>query len=125
MDRNIFNIFADVWLVASVLSAAWVAWDITVNRRRQRMTVMAFVWPLTMLYRGLAGLFFYASLGRAVPVTARGRHGKGDKPEPPMWRAAFKGATRCGADCALGDFIGEWVGLCNWQWWPASLPLIR
>ncbi|SAL01413.1 hypothetical protein AWB81_06041 [Caballeronia arationis] len=26
-----------------------------------------------------------------------------------MWQATFLGATHCGAGCALGDFIGEWL----------------
>jgi hypothetical protein len=30
-------------------------------------------------------------------------HGK------PFWQAAFTGATHCGAGCAVGDFIGEWL----------------
>lgn len=109
MDQNGFDIFVSLWLAASVLSAVWVTWDVTGGGRPQRMTVMAFVWPLTMLYWGPAGLFFYLLLGRATPVAERGRHESGDKPAPPMWRAAFKGATHCGAGCALGDFIAEWI----------------
>ncbi|WP_082779158.1 DUF4396 domain-containing protein [Burkholderia sp. PAMC 28687] len=26
-----------------------------------------------------------------------------------MWQATFSGATHCGAGCALGDFIGDWL----------------
>jgi hypothetical protein len=26
-----------------------------------------------------------------------------------MWQSTFKGATHCGAGCALGDLIGDWI----------------
>jgi hypothetical protein len=26
-----------------------------------------------------------------------------------MWQATFSGASHCGAGCALGDFIGDWL----------------
>lgn len=29
--------------------------------------------------------------------------------ERPVWQASFAGAAHCGSDCALGDFIGDWV----------------
>jgi hypothetical protein len=68
---------------------------------RQPMAIMSVVWPLTMLYWGPVGLLFYFAFGRSTP----GAH----KPEAPMWQATFLGATHCGAGCALGDFIGEWL----------------
>ncbi|WP_434666984.1 DUF4396 domain-containing protein [Paraburkholderia sp. A3BS-1L] len=109
MEQNGLEAFVALWLAASVLSAAWVTWDVTGGGRHQRMTVMAVVWPLTMLYWGPPGLVFYVSLGRAVRVTASRSHDEDDKSVAPMWHAAFKGAMHCGAGCALGDFIGEWV----------------
>ena len=27
----------------------------------------------------------------------------------PMWQPVFLGSTHCGAGCALGDFIGDWI----------------
>uniref|UniRef100_UPI0020330DF8 DUF4396 domain-containing protein n=1 Tax=Caballeronia sp. INML3 TaxID=2921752 RepID=UPI0020330DF8 len=59
------------------------------------------VWPLTMLYWGPVGLIFYYWFGRATSGVK--------KSEAPMWQANFLGATHCGAGCALGDFIGEWL----------------
>jgi hypothetical protein len=26
-----------------------------------------------------------------------------------MWQATFSGASHCGAGCALGDFVGDWL----------------
>ncbi len=69
------------------------------------MGIMEAVWPLTMLYWGPLGLVFYFWFGRTAPAS---RHDEQSDTDPPMWQAAFKGATHCGAGCALGDFIGDW-----------------
>jgi hypothetical protein len=88
-----------VYVPLSIASALLVLADIYVLGRRQAMGIMEAVWPLTMLYWGPVGLLFYAWFGR----------GMGGEEDPPMWQATFKGATHCGAGCALGDFIGDWL----------------
>ena len=35
-----------------------------------------------------------------------GCHGHADRS---MWQATFSGASHCGAGCALGDFVGDWL----------------
>ncbi len=100
---------AAIYVPLSVASAILVAADIVLLGRRQTMGIMDAVWPLTMLYWGPAGLVFYAWFGRAAPhgaVQPPGAHGAHGS--QPMWQATFKGATHCGAGCALGDFIGDW-----------------
>ena len=74
------------------------------------MAIMEAVWPLTMLYWEPLGLIFYLWFGAGMPQQ-RGAHGLDESGEtdPPMWQATFKGATHCGAGCALGDFIGDWM----------------
>lgn len=89
--------FAAWWIPLSILSALVVLADIFLLGHRQHMGVMEAVWPLTMLYWGPVGLIFYFWFGRA---------GHDDRP---MWQAVFNGATHCGAGCALGDFIGDWI----------------
>ena len=89
--------FAEIYTPLSVATALFVLADIYVLGHRQRMGIMEAVWPLTMLYWGPIGLIFYFWFGRR-----RER-------EPPMWQAVFTGATHCGAGCALGDFIGDWL----------------
>ncbi|PYY61493.1 DUF4396 domain-containing protein [Curtobacterium sp. MCSS17_011] len=59
------------------------------------MRVMAFVWPLTMLFGSVVWLVFYLRRGRA---TAPG-HGR--------WVGNAIDTSHCGAGCALGDLIGE------------------
>ncbi|MBW0445567.1 DUF4396 domain-containing protein [bacterium M00.F.Ca.ET.228.01.1.1] len=89
------------WLMLSALAACIVMFDIWVAGHKQPMPIMSVVWPLTVLYWGPAGLIFYFWFGRSNP-------GAG-KQKAPMWQSTFLGATHCGAGCALGDFIGEWL----------------
>jgi hypothetical protein len=91
--------FAAVYVPLSIAAALYVLADVYLLGHRQHMRIMEAVWPLTALYWGPLGLVFYIWFGRAA-------HGHG---EPPMWQATFKGATHCGAGCALGDFIGDWI----------------
>jgi Domain of unknown function (DUF4396) len=96
---------AETHVILSLLSAAWVTIDIFALGRRQPMTVMDFVWPLTLLYWGPLGLPFYHAFGRA-PGRGGEHHHDDDKP---MWQSVFTGSTHCGAGCALGDLIGDWI----------------
>jgi hypothetical protein len=101
MPAHWFAAVPAVWLTLSILSAVLVVFDIFFGGHRQPMAIMSVVWPLTMLYWGPVGLIFYYGFGRATPNVSKG--------EAPMWQATFLGATHCGAGCALGDFIGEWL----------------
>ena len=96
--------FADVYVPLSILTAALVLGDIVLLGRRQRMAIMDIVWPLTMLYWGPLGLPTYAWFGRA----GAGQHAS-EHDHRPMWQAVFLGATHCGAGCALGDCLGDWI----------------
>lgn len=96
-----FTGLAGIYVPLSILTALLVLGDIFVLGRRQKMAIMEAVWPLTMLYWGPLGLVFYAWFGRASDGEEDG--------EAPMWQATFKGATHCGAGCALGDFLGDWA----------------
>ena len=63
------------------------------------MRVMEAVWPITALYLGPLGWPTYARLGRPTANAAEGSE-----------RDGFAvSATHCGAGCALGDVIGEWI----------------
>ena len=128
------NTLAAIHIGLSLLAALAVLLDILLLGRRQPMAVMEAVWPLTMLYWGPLGLVFYGWFGRTAPrgrnADAHQHHGGGHHADGagamqhgagghrmghggqgesrgPMWQAVFKGATHCGAGCALGDILAE------------------
>lgn len=90
------------WLVAlswisiciSLATAIWIALHV-LARNRQPMAVMNFVWPITALYFGPLAIPVYLQLGTEKTGNM------------PLWKAAFKGDTHCGAGCTLGDLAGE------------------
>lgn len=95
---------------------------IDVIRRPQKMAVMNVVWPVSMLFGGLLWSAGYLRWGRA---RARSRDAEDtDDTETPMPVAVATGANHCGAGCALGDLIAEWLAfllpaigvLFGWGW---------
>jgi hypothetical protein len=88
-------------LAINLLCAVAIVADET--RRSQPMMIMNAVWPLAALFGGLAWLWLYL------------RHGRPPQPDgPPMWVAVAKGTSHCGAGCALGDIVAEWLAFA----WP-------
>ncbi|HYL08980.1 MAG TPA: DUF4396 domain-containing protein [Candidatus Udaeobacter sp.] len=105
MPPSWLTIIAWFSLGAGFVSAVAVLLDIYVRGQRQPMRVMETVWPITALYFGPLGWFAYLRLGRPkLPTGSDSGHDK-----PPEWEGAAISATHCGAGCALGDIIGEWV----------------
>jgi hypothetical protein len=109
---------AAVYVPLAIVSALLVLADIYLAGRRQHMAIMEAVWPLTLLYWGPLGLLFYFWFGRGMRMPGGGGHhdhrgGGGGHAERPMWQATFTGATHCGAGCALGDFIGDWIAFAT------------
>jgi len=80
-------------LVLAVACALVVTVDVV--RHPPHMRVMAFVWPLTMLFGSVVWLVFYLRRGRAT-VDGHGR----------LAGTAID-TSHCGAGCALGDLVGE------------------
>ena len=93
------TVVAWVSLAAGLASAGAVASDVYGRGLRQPMRVMEVVWPITALYLGPLGWLAYARLGRPA---------KQDREEA-EWHGFAISAFHCGAGCALGDVIGEWV----------------
>lgn len=74
-----------------------VLFDIAAGHR-QHMWIMNIVWPVTMLYSGPLGLWFYYKVGRRAMQKER-----------PFWQTVSIAATHCGSGCTLGDICAEWI----------------
>ena len=89
------RILAVISLALAGVSAAWIALDMA-RGQRQKMWIMAVVWPVTALWSGPAGLWGYYRFGR-------------DGRDKPFGAAVAVAATHCGAGCTLGDILAEWL----------------
>lgn len=82
----------------------------------QKMSVMNVVWPVTALYFGVFGLWGYFRLGRRMAADqVEGMKHKTHAPEtaskaqePTLSQIAIS-ASHCGAGCAIGDVIAEFL----------------
>ncbi len=93
------NLLAAVSIAIGAGCAVGVAVDVL--RHPPAMAVMRLVWPLTMLYGGLAGLWFYLRFGRS---DQRRRD-----PDRPDAVSVATGTSHCGAGCSLGDLLAEFA----------------
>jgi hypothetical protein len=100
------TIIAWISIAAALVSAAAIVYDIYGRGMRQHVLVMEAVWPITALYLGPLGLLIYARIGRPRRRPATNHVARQQDPE---WHGVFISASHCGAGCALGDLIGEWV----------------
>lgn len=89
-------------LCVAGLTAVWIVWDIA-KGRRQPMSIMNVVWPVTALYFGPLAPVFYYRFGRA-PLPGDSKQGP-----KPYWQKVFVSATHCGAGCTLGDVIADFA----------------
>ncbi|HWE45894.1 MAG TPA: DUF4396 domain-containing protein [Caulobacteraceae bacterium] len=94
-------------LAVAIVCAAAIVIDET--RRRQRMWIMALVWPLTALFGSLLWLAFYWRWGRGADPRQSRPQPQDAPQDTPMPVAIAKSASHCGAGCALGDLIAEWL----------------
>ena len=107
------------YVILAIICAMAVVADLVA--RPQKMWIMNLVWPLTALYAGPFALWAYHALGReprrhaslphATPGGAPAGMAREERgaAERPFWQPALVGSTHCGAGCAVGDFIGEWL----------------
>lgn len=94
------HILATTSLLIAGLCAAIVTIDIL--RRPQKMWIMNIVWPITALFGSVVWLAAHWRWSR--------RKGADDSAEDiPFPVTVGKGASHCGAGCALGDLVAEWL----------------
>ncbi len=109
------HVLAIVFLLLGFSNAIVLAVDVV--RNPQHMGIMNIVWPVTALFGTVAVLWFYFNHARA----ARGPMLRADdRPRFPI--AVATGTTHCGAGCALGDIVAEWLaflvpGVAAWFGW--------
>ncbi len=92
------------WTSLGIGIACTIGVAVDVIRRPQKMAVMNVVWPVSMLFGGFLWLGGYLRWGR-TPAPSQ----NADDAETPMAVAVGTGTNHCGAGCALGDLIAEWV----------------
>jgi len=97
-----FSTLAIISLASGAICALVILADILAGRR-QHMWIMNMVWPITTLYSGPIGLWFYLRAGRTS------RHHEHSTAEQPStdWKRVALAATHCGSGCTLGDLIVE------------------
>lgn len=90
--------FLVLWFAAAILSAAWVAYDVTTGQP-EIMRVMKIAWVLITLYLGVLGLVLYVTSCREP---AAGDH---EQFVAPMWKQALGSSVHCVAGDALGIVV--------------------
>jgi hypothetical protein len=120
MPSPLLTIISWVSLTAGFICAAIILHDMFMRGYRQKMAVMEWVWPITCLYTGPLGLYFYYRYGRLSSPRWKAEHGTKDYGR--LISTAI-GVSHCGAGCTLGDIIGatlvfilglEIAGLALW-----------
>jgi len=82
---------------------------IDVIRHPQHVWVMALVWPITGLFAGPLAVWGYLRFGRGMGHGGHGGHGGYGGKAKPFAASVGIADTHCGAGCALGDILSEWL----------------
>jgi hypothetical protein len=101
------TVLAWISLVGAFVCAGLIAADIFGRGYRQHMWIMDVVWPLTALYSGPLGWLAYRRWGRLN--SPRYQQRTGGRRRYPFSVSVGISDTHCGAGCALGDVLSEWL----------------
>jgi Domain of unknown function (DUF4396) len=101
------TVLAWISLASAFVCAGLIAVDIFARGYRQHVWIMDVVWPLTALYSGPLGWLAYRRWGRVS--SPRYRRQCGVNGHYPFSVSVGISDTHCGAGCALGDVVSEWV----------------
>ena len=106
------HILSIVSLAAASICALIVA--VHLAREPQNMWIMNVVWPVSVLFASVFGLWGYFRYGRLAadsvmqPAMERGETPPSRK-DTPFAIMVGKGTLHCGSGCTLGDIIAEWA----------------
>lgn len=107
MPFELLTTISWISLIAALICAGIVLYDIFIKGYRQKMFIMQWVWPITCLYMGPLGLWFYYKFGRmSSPKGRNTNQGEGEYREVV---STSIGVSHCGARCTLGDIIGAFL----------------
>jgi Domain of unknown function (DUF4396) len=112
MAPHLLELVAWVALALGFASALVIIADIALFGNRQHMAIMNLVFPLTALYMGPVAVWAYFTRGRQMSHEQMGMHGLRMRGEPEprdSWWQVSLSDSHCGAGCALGDIVGEWI----------------
>jgi hypothetical protein len=109
MASHWFDLLAWAALALGFASALVIAADIFVLGNRQHMAIMNVVYPLTALYLGPLALWGYLARGRRMSRRHMSSMPAMEREARDSWWQAALSDTHCGAGCALGDIVGEWL----------------
>jgi hypothetical protein len=79
--------------------------------RPQMMWIMNVVWPVTVLYGTVFGLWLYLRFGRAPAPTPKvgAAHAGHHRTEKPFAARVAISTAHCGSGCTVGDLVAEWL----------------
>lgn len=105
--NSYWEILAVSSIAIGILSAFIITIDLAAGNT-QKMWIMNAVWPITALYSGPLGLWFYYAVGRLSSKKERRDKREDNQRKTPMWQAVGVASTHCGSGCTLADIAAEW-----------------
>jgi hypothetical protein len=102
------------WLILDVISLGLLLYDLK-HHNPEIMSIMKFVWVLTVLYSGPLGLCVYAFSGRKQIA------------HDSLWRKSFRSVAHCYSGCGAGEVTGVIItaGLLRLgNWWISGVTFV-
>jgi hypothetical protein len=110
---HLFPTWLDTLCSVALLLGALCSLTILIDvlRRPQHMAIMNFVWPICALFGIVFITWLYFRYGRSPQKESMLPTAHSHKPAtaPPIAVGVATGTLHCGAGCALGDIVAEWL----------------
>lgn len=107
MQLALLELLSWIALGLGLASSALIVADIRILGYHQPIKSLEFVWAVTGVYLGPAGIAAYRRWARPQSPRWQRRHGR--PPARPRQIAILTGLCHCGAHCVLGVILGELV----------------